>query len=198
MRSHGSICEAYYAVYPNQLLQIILKNADDFYHRGNVRIHQSRYDEAFADFKKANEMEPNSHVIEFALAQFWFRYGGDKRRALIWINKAISHLGNESLLVQVIYQHLKTTICCGLKRYDEAVKSLQICTSALSEMIERLEWKNGQAAMEGGITIFGEGVRQSLSEAIEASEHLLALVNGNLLDLVQSILRVQKKLWRQL
>ena len=65
-------------------------------------------------------------------------------------------------------------------------------------MIETLEWKNGHAAMEGGITIFAEGIRQSLSEAIQASEHLLALVNGNLTSQVQSILRVQKKLWKHL
>jgi hypothetical protein len=65
-------------------------------------------------------------------------------------------------------------------------------------MIERLEWRCGEASMGNGVTLYAEAIRQSLSEAIEASERLLALVNGNLLSQVQSILRVQKKLWKQL
>ena len=195
---HSSICDAFYIVYPQQLMQITPKCADEYYHRGTVRIHQSRYDEAFADFKKANEMEPNNYIYEFALAQFWLRYGADGMGALIWINKAILHLGEESPLIRTIYHLLRTTICATLKRYDESIRSLQLCTDDLSFMIDKLDWKNGHASAGDGITIFAEGVRQCLSEAIEASEHLLALVSGTLSSQVRNSLRVQKKLWKQL
>jgi hypothetical protein len=47
-------------------------------------------------------------------------------------------------------------------------------------------------------TIFAEGIRQSLSEVIEESEKLLSLVSGNLMSQVQSILKTQRKLWKQL
>jgi hypothetical protein len=61
-----------------------------------------------------------------------------------------------------------------------------------------MEWRNGEASTGNGVTIYADASRQSLSEAIEASERLLALVDGNLLSQVQNILRVQKKLWKQL
>ena len=195
---HASICDAFHVVYPKQLMQINPKTADDFYMRGNQRIFQSRYDEAFADFNRANEMEPDNPVYEFILAQYWLRYGGDKVKALFWIDRAIQHLGDENPLIQTIYHSLRTTITCSLKRYVDAIQSLQLCTDALSFIIETLEWKNGHAAMEDGITIFAEGVRQSLRETIQASEHLSALVNGDLLSKVRNILRIQKKLWKQL
>ena len=195
---HASICQAFYIVFPKQLMQITPKTADEYYMRGNQRISQSRYDEAYGDFKQANEMEPNNPVYEFILAQYWLRYGGDKVKASLWIDRAIQHDRDGSPLIQTIYQLMRVTITCALKQYDESIRSLQVCTGALSFMIEKLEWKNGHAEMEGGITIFAEGVRQSLSEAIQASEHLLALVNGNLSSQVQSILRVQKSLWKHL
>lgn len=195
---YGSICDAVHAVYPKQHMQITPKTADEFYMRGNQRIFQCRYDEAFADFDTANRMEPNNAAYEFTLAQYWLRYGGDKVKALFWIDRAIQHLGDEDPLIQTIYHSLRTTITCALKRYGDSIKSHQICTSALCFMIERLEWRNGEASTGNGVTIYADAIRQSLSEAIEASERLLALVDGNLLSQVQSILRVQKKLWKQL
>ena len=195
---HSSIYDAFYIVYPKQLMMIDPKTADDFYMRGNQRIFQSRYDEAIADFNKANEMEPGNPVYEFILAQFWLRYGGDKQRALFWIDKAILHMEEDNPLTQTIFHLLRTTITCALTRYQDAIKSLQTCTDALSFMIEKLTWTNGSASMGDGITIFAEGLRQSLSEAIEGSEHLLALGHCDLLCQVQSILRVQKKLWKDL
>ena len=195
---HASICQAFYIVFPKQLMQINPKTADEFYMRGNQRISQSRYDEAYGDFKQANEMEPNNSVYEFILAQYWLRYGGDNVKASFWIDRAIQHLGDDSPLILTIYHLMRTTITCALKRYDDSIRSLLLCTDALIFMIENLEWQNGHATMEGGITIFAEGIRQSLSESIQASEHLLALVNGTPLNQVQSLLRIQKKLWKHL
>jgi tetratricopeptide (TPR) repeat protein len=194
---HDSICEAFRIFYPKQHREIDPKTADEFYHRGNVRIHQGQYDEAFADFKKANEMRPNFHVFEFVLAQYWLQYGKNKLRALIWIDKAISHLGNNSPLSEMFYHLLRITICTGLKRYEEATTSLQICTGVLSFMIEKLDWKDGEASLGKG-TIFLEGIRTSLSEVIVVSERLFSLVNGNVLSQVQSLLKTQRNLWKQL
>ena len=194
---HDSICEAFRIVYPKPLMEIDPKTADEYYHRGSVRIHQGQYDEALADFKKANEMHPNNHIFEFALGQYWLQYGKDKLMALTWVDKAISHVGNDSLLAEMFYHHLRTTICTGLKRYQEAIRSLQFCTGVLRYFIERLDWKDGEASLGKG-TIFAEGIRASLSETIEASERLLSLVSGNVLSQVQSVLKTQRKLWKQL
>ena len=195
---HASICEAFYIVYPKQLMQINPKTADEFYMRGNQRIQQSKYDQAYADFEVANRLDPNNPTYEFILAQYWLRYGGDQMKASFWIDRAIQHDRDGSPLIQTIYQLMRMTITCALKQYDESIRSLQLCTDALSFMIEKLEWKNGHAETQGGVTIFAEGIRQSLSEAIQASEHLLALVNGNLTSQVQNLLKVQKKLWKHL
>jgi tetratricopeptide (TPR) repeat protein len=196
---HDSICEAFRIFYPKPLMEIHPKTAtaDEFFHRGNVRIHQGQYDEAFADFERANELRRDCDAIEYSLAQYWLQYGKNKLMALTWIDKAIKHLRNNSPLAGMFYHHLRTTICTGLKQYEEAVSSLQISTGALSFMIEKLDWRDGEAKLGRG-TIFAEGIRASLSEAIEVSERLLALVNGNLMGQVQSILKTQRNLWKQL
>ena len=196
---HDSICESFHIFFPKPLMEIGPKTAtaDEFFHRGNMRIHQGQYDEAFADFSKANELRRDCDAIEFALAQWYLQYGKNKLMALTWIDKAIAHVGNNSLLAEMFYHHLRLTICTGLKRYDEAVRSLQMCTGVIRYFIERLDWKDGQASLGKG-TIFAEGIRQSLSEVIEESEKLLSLVNGNLMSQVQSVLKTQRKLWKQL
>lgn len=196
---HDSICDSFHIFFPKPLMDIDpnTATADEFFHRGNMRIHQGQYDEAFADFKKANDMRRDCDAIEFALAQWYLQYGKDKLMALTLINSAISHVGNDSLLAEMFYHHLRTTICTGLKRYQEAIRSLQFCTGVLRYFIERLDWKDGQAALGKG-TIFAEGIQQSLSEVIEESEKLLSLVNGNLMSQVQSVLKTQRKLWKQL
>jgi tetratricopeptide (TPR) repeat protein len=195
---HDSICSAFHIIYSNPREESVSKSADGIYNRGNQRIFQKKYEEALADFTRANELEPNNHLFELALAQFWLRYGGDNQRACVWIDLAILHIGNNSPLEQAYYHLLRATILCGLKRYEEATRSFQICTGALSFIIERLDWKNGEASLGEGITIYAEGVRDNLSEAIEATAHLLTLVNGGLANQLQSILRVQKQLWKLL
>jgi len=195
---HDAICHGFSIVFPKPVLQIKPRTADQFYQRGTQRIFQSRYQEAIADFNRANEMEPNNPVFEYALSQYWLRYGGDNSRAAFWIERAILHLGNDNPLLQSIYYLLKTTITCALKRYEEATRSLQISTGALSFMVEKLEWNHGRAELQSGVTILGEGLRQCLRETIQASEQLIALVSQDLLGQVQSLLRAQRQLWKQL
>jgi hypothetical protein len=78
------------------------------------------------------------------------------------------------------------------------VKSLQIATGTLCFLIERLDWKDGEASLGRGKTIYAEGIQASLSQEIQNAEHLLTRVDSVLASQVQEILGTLKKLWKQL
>jgi len=195
---HDSICSAFHIIYPNPRKGSVPKSADGFYNRGNQRIFEKKYDEALSDFSRANELEPNNHLYEFTIGQYWFRYGHDCQTALTWIDKAISHIRSGDIFELICYHELRLEICSAIGEYYKSVKSLQIATGTLCFLIERLNWKDGEASLGEGKAIYAEGIRVSLSQAIQNAEHLLTRVDSVLASQVQEILGTLKKLWKQL
>jgi tetratricopeptide (TPR) repeat protein len=195
---HESICSAFRIVFPKPCKESAPKAADGFYNRGNQRIFQKRYEEALADFTRANELEPNNHLYEFSIGQYWFRYGHDSQTALTWIDKAISHIRSDDIFELICYHELRLEICSAIGEYHKSVKSLQIATGTLCFLIERLDWKDGEASLGRGKTIYAEGIQASLSQEIQNAEHLLTRVDSVLASQVQEILGTLKKLWKQL
>jgi len=195
---HQAIQDAFSILYPHIPTEFIPREAYEFYNRGNIKIHQSRYQEAIADFTQANEMEPNNHIFEFALAQYWFRYGHDNVIALIWVDKSVSHIPEDSVFERVFYHQLKVDICTPLREYGKAILSLQTSIENLRSLVENLEWNNGEASMGEGKTIYAEGVRQSLAQATDSAKQLLNLVDATEVSQVETVFRVLRKLFKQL
>jgi tetratricopeptide (TPR) repeat protein len=195
---HQAIQDAFSTMYPHVSTESIPREADEFYHRGNTRIAQTRYDEAITDFVQANKMKPNNPVYEFAIGQYWFQYGHVNQTALLWTDKAISHLDAEAVCERVFYNELRTDICTDQGNHKEAIRSLQTSTEHLRFLVEALEWKNGEASLGEGRIMYAEGVQHSLSQATESAEQLLTLVDATVVPHLQAILKILRKLFKQL
>ena len=195
---HQGVQEAFSELYPHIPTEFLPRDAEEFYNRGNVRIHQARYAEAIADFVHAAQMDPLNPLYEFALAQFWFRKGKDNQSALLWIDSAISHLDADALCERVYYFQLKVDICIALREYGTAIESLHMSMQTLRFVIEDLQWENGEASLGEGRWVFADGVRCSLGNAAESAEQLLNLVDALVGHHLQSVLQVLVRLRKNL
>jgi tetratricopeptide (TPR) repeat protein len=176
------------------------RSAQEYLHRAYDRSRNDRLDEAYQDFLKAIELDPDKGEYQYGLAQFLFRHRRDYVKALKWVDSAIAKSNPHRPHEDILSHLLRAEICATLGMGSQVLSSLENATSILRHFLTELDWdENGEALLDGGITLYAEGVRSHLKVTIEVSEKIANMMGaGTIQKQVQVILNEQRKLLKLL